>query len=321
MTTSPESPAAPVRPAPPSRAATAASASPPPAVPKRRRPGARRSTPLTIAMLAALAYFLLPLAWLLIASTKSTQDLFTTFGLWFSDTPQLPANIRKTFAQDDGVFAHWLINTALYAGASAVGAALLAAAGGYGFAKFRFRGDRAAFHLVLGAVMVPTTALAIPTYLLFAKAGLVNTPWAVVLPSLVNPFGLYLMRVYAEEAVPDSILEAARIDGAGEVRIFFRIVLGLLGPGLVTVLLFTLVATWNNYFLPLIMLNDPDLYPITVGLSSWAAQAQNGGSGASSDMLALVVTGSLISIVPLVVAFLMLQRYWQSGLASGGVKQ
>ncbi|WP_460061154.1 carbohydrate ABC transporter permease [Streptomyces sp. YKOK-I1] len=281
----------------------------------------RRSTPLTIAMLAALAYFLLPLFWLLIASTKSTQDLFNSFGLWFSHAPQLLANIRATFAQDDGVFLHWLLNTVVYAVVSAVGAALLAAAGGYGFAKFRFRGDRLAFNLVLGAVMVPTTALAIPTYLLFAKAGLVNTPWAVILPSLVNPFGLYLMRIYAEDAVPDSLLEAARIDGAGEVRIFARIALRLLGPGLVTVLLFTLVATWNNYFLPLIMLNDPDLYPVTVGLSSWAAQAQNGGAGSSSDMLALVVTGSLLSIVPLVVAFLMLQRYWQSGLAAGGVKQ
>ncbi|MEU1185484.1 carbohydrate ABC transporter permease [Streptomyces sp. NPDC005820] len=286
---------------------------------KARR--ARRSTPLTIAMLAALAYFLLPLFWLLIASTKSTQDLFNSFGLWFSHAPQLLANIRATFAQDDGVFLHWLLNTVVYAVVSAVGAALLAAAGGYGFAKFRFRGDRVAFNLVLGAVMVPTTALAIPTYLLFAKAGLVNTPWAVILPSLVNPFGLYLMRIYAQDAVPDSILEAARIDGAGEVRIFVRIALRLLGPGLVTVLLFTLVATWNNYFLPLIMLNDPDLYPVTVGLSSWAAQAQNGGAGSSSDMLALVVTGSLLSIVPLVVAFLMLQRYWQSGLATGGVKQ
>ncbi|SEC54776.1 multiple sugar transport system permease protein [Streptomyces sp. 3213] len=286
---------------------------------KRRRQ--RHSTPLTIAMLAVLAYFLLPLLWLLVASTKSTQDLFNTFGLWFSHAPQLLTNVRATFTQDDGVFVHWLLNTVMYAGVSSVGAALLAAAGGYGFAKFRFRGDRAAFNLVVGAVMVPATALAIPTYLLFAKAGLVNTPWAVILPSLVNPFGLYLMRVYAEDAIPDSILEAARIDGAGEARIFFRIVLRLLGPGLVTVLLFTLVATWNNYFLPLIMLNNPSLYPVTVGLSSWAAQAQNGGAGSSSDMLALVVTGSLISIVPLVVAFLMLQRYWQSGLASGGVKQ
>ncbi|MBP5941347.1 carbohydrate ABC transporter permease [Streptomyces sp. LBUM 1476] len=272
-------------------------------------------------MLAALAYFLLPLLWLLIASTKSAHDLIDSFGLWFSDAPQLLTNIKDTFTQDDGVFVTWLLNTVLYAGVSAIGAAVLAAAGGYGFAKFRFRGDRAAFNLVLGAVMVPTTALAIPTYLLFAKAGLVNTPWAIILPSLVNPFGLYLMRIYAADAIPDSLLEAARIDGAGEVRIFFRIALRLLGPGLVTVLLFTLVATWNNYFLPLIMLNDPDLYPVTVGLSSWAAQAQNGGAGASSDMLALVVTGSLLSILPLVVAFLLLQRYWQSGLATGGVKQ
>ncbi|MFC8662230.1 carbohydrate ABC transporter permease [Streptomyces sp. NPDC057199] len=288
----------------------------------RRTPSSRRrSTPLTIAMLAALAYFLLPLFWLLIASTKSTQDLFNSFGLWFSDAPQLLANIKATFTQDDGVFVHWLLNTVMYAVVSSLGAALLAAAAGYGFAKFRFRGDRFGFNLVLGAVMVPTTALAIPTYLLFAEAGLVNTPWAIILPSLVNPFGLYLMRVYAQDAVPDSILEAARIDGAGEARIFFTIALRLLAPGLVTVLLFTLVATWNNYFLPLIMLNDPNLYPITVGLSSWAAQAQNGGAGASSDMLALVVTGSLISILPLVVAFLLLQRYWQSGLAAGGVKQ
>jgi multiple sugar transport system permease protein len=294
----------------------------PTAPPRRRRPASRRrSTPLTIAMLAALAYFLLPLFWLLVASTKSTQDLINSFGLWFSHTPQLLSNIKATFTQDDGVFVNWLLNTAGYAVVSACGAALLAAAAGYGFAKFRFRGDRLAFNLVLGAIMVPATALAIPTYLLFAKVGLVNTPWAIILPSLVNPFGLYLMRVYAADAVPDSILEAARIDGAGEARIFFRIAVRLLAPGLVTVLLFTLVATWNNYFLPLIMLNDPKLYPITVGLSSWAAQAQNGGGGASSDMLPLVVTGSLISVVPLVIAFLLLQRYWQSGLATGSVKQ
>jgi multiple sugar transport system permease protein len=281
----------------------------------------RRSTPLTIAMLAALAYFLLPLFWLLVASTKSTQDLFTTFGLWFSHAPQLFANIGETVTHDDGVFVHWLFNTVLYAAVSAVGAALLAAAAGYGFAKYRFRGHGTAFNLVLGAVMVPATALAIPTYLLFAEVGLVNTPWAVILPSLVNPFGLYLMRIYAQDAVPDSIIEAARIDGAGEARIFFRIALRQLAPGLVTVVLFTLVATWNNYFLPLIMLNNPRLYPVTVGLASWAAQAQNGGAGASSEMLPLVVTGSLLSIVPLVVAFLLLQRYWQSGLATGAVKQ
>ncbi|WP_370127916.1 carbohydrate ABC transporter permease [Streptacidiphilus sp. EB103A] len=292
------------------------------ATPSRRRSRShRRSTPLTIAMLAALAYFLLPLFWLAVASTKSSQDLFNTFGLWFSHAPQLWTNISQTLTHDNGVFVDWLLNTLMYAVTSSLGAALLAAGAGYGFAKFRFRGHGAAFNLVLGAVMVPTTALAIPTYLLFAQVGLVNTPWAVILPSLVNPFGLYLMRIYAEDAVPDSLIEAARIDGAGELRIFVQIGLRLLAPGLVTVILFTLVATWNNYFLPLIMLNDPRLYPVTVGLSSWAAQAQNGGAGASSDMLALVVTGSMISVIPLVIAFLLLQRYWQSGLSAGSVKQ
>jgi multiple sugar transport system permease protein len=281
----------------------------------------RRSVPLTIAMLAALAYFLLPLCWLVVASTKSTQDLFTTFGLWFSRVPQLFTNIGDTLTHGDGIFVRWLLNTVGYAVVSALGAALLAAAAGYGFAKFRFRGHGAGFNLVLGAVMVPATALAIPTYLLFAQVGLVNTPWAVILPSLVNPFGLYLMRIYAADAVPDSVIEAARIDGAGEAGIFFRIALRMLAPGLVTVVLFTLVATWNNYFLPLIMLNDQRLYPVTVGLASWAAQAQNGGAGSSGEMLPLVLTGSLLSIVPLVVAFLFLQRYWQSGLATGAVKQ
>jgi len=288
---------------------------------RRRNRLDRRSTPLTIAMLAALAYFLVPLLWLVVSSTKSTQDLINTFGLWFSHAPQLLGNIHDTLTQDNGVFVQWLLNTVMYAGVSAVGAAFLAAAAGYGFAKYRFRGHGAAFGLVVGTIMVPATALAIPTYLLFAQVHLVDTPWAVILPSLINPFGLYLMRIYTQDAVPDSLIEAARIDGAGEARIFFTIALRLLGPGLVTVLLFTLVSTWNNYFLPLIMLNNPRLYPVTVGLSSWAAQAQNGGAGSSSTMLPLVVTGSLLSIIPLVVAFLLLQRYWQSGLATGAVKQ
>jgi ABC-type glycerol-3-phosphate transport system permease component len=119
-----------------------------------------------------LASWLLPAAAVLavVASTKSTQDLFNSFGLWFSHTTALLSNIKETFTQDDGVFARWLLNTVLYAVVSALGAALLAAAAGYGFAKYRFRGHGAAFNLVLGAIMVPTTALAIPTYLLFARS-------------------------------------------------------------------------------------------------------------------------------------------------------
>ncbi|MCD0446910.1 carbohydrate ABC transporter permease [Glycomyces sp. A-F 0318] len=285
---------------------------------KRRRP--KRSTILTVGVLAAAAYFLLPLFWLVVASTKTSEDLFSTFGLWFSGDNAFFANVRETVTYDNGVFLRWMGNTLLYAVAAAGGGALLAALAGYGFAKYRFRGNRAMFMGVLGAIMVPATALAIPTYLLFAQIGLADTVWAIILPSLVNPFGLFLMRVYVEAAVPDTLLEAARIDGASEARIFFQVVLRLLAPGFATVLLFALVQTWNNYFLPLIMLNDPDLYPITVGLARWQGQAAAAG-GASGDLIPLVVTGSLLSIVPLVIAFLFLQRYWQSGLVSGAVKQ
>jgi multiple sugar transport system permease protein len=283
-------------------------------------PRKRRSNLLTLAMSALLIYFLLPLFWIVVASTKSSRDLTSSFGLWFSDHFSLWSNIRETFAFNDGVYGRWLLNTFFYSVVSAGGAALLAALGGYGFAKYRFAGNGKLFNFVLGSIMVPTTALAIPTYLIFSRVDLVNTPWAIILPSLASPFGLYLMRVYADEGVPDSIIEAARIDGAGEFRIFFGIALRMIAPGFVTVLLFQLVATWNNYFLPLIMLNDPDLYPITVGLASWASQSQGGG-GSTGQLLALVVTGSMLSIIPLIAAFLLLSRYWQSGLTAGGVKQ
>ena len=286
----------------------------------RRRLSDRRSNLLTLAMLALLIYFLLPLFWLFVASTKTTGDLFSSFGLWFADDFSLLSNIRQTFTHDGGVYGRWMLNTIFYSVVSAGGAAFLAALGGYGFAKYRFRGNGALFGLVLGSIMVPTTALAIPTYLLFSKMGLVNTPWAIILPSLVSPFGLYLMRIYAQDAIPDTLIEAGRIDGAGEFRIFFQVALRSLAPGIVTVLLFTLVATWNNYFLPLIMLNNPNLYPVTVGLASWQSQSAGGGSGSTAELLALVVTGALLSVIPLIAAFLMLQRYWQSGLTAGGVK-
>jgi multiple sugar transport system permease protein len=283
-------------------------------------PVRRTSGVLTLAMLALLVYFLFPLFWLVVAATKTTGDLFSTFGLWFGHDFALFDNVRTTFTHHHGEYARWLANSLLYAVVSSVGAASLATFAGYGFAKYLFRGRGPLLGVVLGTIMVPTTALAIPTYLLFSKVGLVNTPWAVILPSVVSPFGLFLMWVYARDAVSDSVLEAARIDGAGELAIFFKVTLRSLAPGFVTVLLFTLVATWNNYFLPLIMLNDPRYYPITVGLSSWSAQAV-GGSGANADLLAAVVTGSLVSIIPLIVAFILLQRFWQSGLSAGAVKE
>lgn len=278
----------------------------------------RRSNLLTVLVWISIIYFLVPLLWLLVSTTKTNSDLFITFGLWFGNTFEFFTNIGQLFAFQGGVFTTWLLNTVLYAVVSAVGAAALATACGYALAKYRFRGSGLVFSVILGSIMVPLTALAIPTYLLFASANLTDTIWAIILPSLVSPFGVYLMRVYAADSVDDSLLEAARIDGAGEFRIFFTIAVRLLAPGIVTVLLFQLVATWNNYFLPLIMLNTPSLYPVTVGLAQWQATASGGGG--AQVLFSTVLTGSFVSVLPLIVAFLFLQRYWQSGLATGGVK-
>lgn len=287
--------------------------------PRRRVERSKRKTPiLTVILWITLAYFLLPLIWLAIQATKTNGDIFSTFGLAFGRTFALGDNLAQLFTFQDGIFVQWMGNTVLYAVVSSVGAAVLATMCGYSLAKYVFKGKSFVFGLILGAVMVPLTALAIPTYLLFSAANLVDTPWAIILPSLVSPFGVYLMRVYASEAVDDSLLEAARIDGAGELRIFLTIASRLLAPGIVTVLLFALVSTWNNYFLPLIMLNDPSLFPATVGLAQWQ-QAATGGGGAQV-LFSTVLTGSFVSILPLVVAFLFLQRFWQSGLSAGGVK-
>ncbi|MFH8370922.1 carbohydrate ABC transporter permease [Streptomyces sp. NPDC018031] len=290
----------------------------PPARRTQRRDRPRRSIALTLLTGLVVIYTLLPLAWLLMSATKTQSGLQSSFGLWLDGDFALWSNITETLTYHDGVYLRWLLNTLLYVVAGAGGATFLAVLGGYALARFDFPGKRGVFAVVIGAVAVPGTALAIPTFLMFSKMGLTDTPWAVIIPSLISPFGLYLMWVFASEAIPTELMEAARIDGAGELRTFFQVCLPLLAPGIVTVLLFSVVATWNNYFLPLIMLKDPDWYPLTLGLDAWNAQASTAGGEAVPH---LVLTGSLLTIVPLIAAFLLLQRYWQSGLAAGSVKE
>jgi multiple sugar transport system permease protein len=285
------------------------------------RQGARRkrySVLMNALMTVMLVYALLPLFWLVVNASKTQRALFTTFGLWFGGRFALWSNIHQVVTYDNGIFLRWLANTLLYVVVGAGGATLLATLAGYGMAKYDFPGKRLVFAVVLGAVAVPGTALAVPTFLLFSNLHLANTPWSVILPSLVSPLGLYLIWVYASDAVPTELLEAARIDGAGEFRTFFVISSRLLMPGVVTVALFTVVATWNNYFLPLIMLSNPSWYPLTVGLNDWNQQSFSAGGQAIYN---LVITGSLLTVIPIMVAFLIMQRYWRSGLAAGAVKQ
>jgi multiple sugar transport system permease protein len=282
--------------------------------------GLRRRTTwaLTAVCLLFALFILAPLVWLLINATKNQAYVYGSFGFWFAGPFRLFPNIAA-LGQDisgAGIFVDWLGNTLLYAVLGAVGATILSALAGYGFARFRFRGANALFFLVMATLLVPITSLALPLFLVYAKVGLVNSIWGMILPSTVSVVGIYLMRTYIEASVPQELIEAARMDGASELRIFLRIAMPLSFPGLMTVLLITVVAVWNNYFLPLIIFSKNSLYPLTVGLSSVSAAAE---SGTKADLVPVLITGGLVTVLPLIVLFLVLERYFRAGALQGSL--
>jgi multiple sugar transport system permease protein len=288
----------------------------------RRAPhgSATRQNPLsvggaTLFMVLFAGYFLAPVWWLVVTASKTRAELRASPGLWFSGPFELPGNVVDVLTHDGGLFLKWMANSVLYAGVGGAVATLVAAMAGYALAKYVFPGREAVFNVILAGVLVPTTALALPLFLLFSEVDATNTHLAVLLPSCVSPFGVYLARIYAAASVPDELIEAARLDGASEMRTFFAIAIRLMTPALVTVFLFQFVAIWNNFFLPLVMLQDSTLYPITLGLHTWNSQIPH-----NPDLQLFVIVGALLSIVPLIVAFLFLQRFWRSGLGVGGVK-
>lgn len=266
-----------------------------------------------VVMAAAALYFLFPVWWLIVSATKTRSELYSTNGLWFSDSFVLFDNLRRAMDYDQGLFLRWIGNSIVYAGVSALVGVLISVAAGYALAKFAFPGRGAVSVVILGGMLIPAALLTIPLYFVFSSTGLVNTVWAVIIPSCVSPFGVFLGRVYAEASVPDELLEAARVDGAGELRIFVTIVLRILSPALVTIGLFIFVATWNNFLLPLVMLSSGDLFPVTLGLYTWQSYT-------AVDLTDIVLVGSLFSVLPVIVAFLGLQRFWRGGLTMGAVK-
>ena len=273
---------------------------------------------LTVVCALYFVYTFIPIWYVITASTKTNPDLFTTFGLWFSSDFQLWQNLVDLFARDRGIFGTWLWNTFYYATLSAIGATLVCTMAGYAFAKYDSFGKKFLFALVLGAVMIPQTALVIPLFLMFILIKILDTPWAVILPALVFPQGVFLMRAYIDEAVSNEIIDAGRVDGAGEFYIFSALAFRLLAPAATTIFVLSFVASWNNYFLPLVVLNDSAHFPVTVGLANWYASATSGSGGAL--LFTVVMAGSLVSILPVILAFLMIQRFWQGGLATGAVK-
>ncbi|RZU53578.1 multiple sugar transport system permease protein [Krasilnikovia cinnamomea] len=272
-----------------------------------------RVVPMGIMTIAAV-YVLLPLWWLLVGASKDQGQLADGNPLWFSDL-RLLSNLDQLFAYRDGIFLRWMLNSLAYTGGAALLGTLLAGMCGYALAKYRFPGREVLFNVILGGVLVPATALALPLFLMFSTVHAANTFWSVFLPSLVNPFGVYLARIYAATSVPDDLMEAARIDGAGEVRTFFTVSARLMAPAFLTIFLFHFVAIWNNFLLPLIMLGNEKLFPVTLGLYTWNSQATQ-----NPELRGLVLIGALVSIVPMIAVFLLLQRFWRGGLNAGSLK-
>lgn len=287
---------------------------PPATRPAPRQPSLLSRGVAMLVMAAFTVYFLTPLWWLFVGSTKPGGQVTGGGGLWF-DEFELGTNLRAVVTYHDGIFLRWLLNSVGYTvGAAALGT-LISGMCGYALAKYQFRGREVLFNVVLGGVLVPATALALPLFLLFSKAHLANTFWAVFLPSLVNPLGVYLARVYAAASVPDDLLEAARIDGAGEIRAYATFAFRLMSPAFVTIFLFHFVSIWNNFLLPLIMLGEEKLFPVTLGLYTWNSQVDQ-----RPELRGLVLVGAVISLAPMIIAFLGLQRYWRSGLGAGSLK-
>jgi multiple sugar transport system permease protein len=269
---------------------------------------------VTGVMVVAAAYFLIPVLWLVIASTKSTGDLFSTPGFAFAEF-NLFENLAELSTYDDGIFWRWGLNSIIYSVIGSALTTLVCAMTGYALAVYRFRGRNVLISVVLASLLVPGTVIAQPTYVLLVGMGLDNTYAGLLLPALVYPFGVLLCFIYAQSSVPIELVEAARLDGASELRIFASLGLRLMGTGLVTVLLFAFLGSWNSYILPLLVLTDQELMPLTVGLTGWSQ-----ASITIPGLQILTVVGSLVSIIPIAIVFVSLQRFWRAGLTAGSVR-
>lgn len=284
-------------------------------VKRRRRRASPEQTIAIVGLVLFAIYSIAPVWWLIVNSTKDRQDLYNSNGLWFADF-NLGSNLSDLATYNDGQFFRWLLNTLFYAGVGAGVCTLISIAAGYSLSKYRYVGRGVALSVVIGSFLIPSTLITVPLFLLFAQLGIVDTIWSVLIPLFISPFGVYLAKVYVDGAVPDELLEAARLDGASEFRIFLQVVLPIMRTGAATIFVLLFVANWNNFFLPLTMLRGSDKWTLAVGLYSWFANRAD----TSVDRTALTIVGALISIIPLAIVLISMQRFWRTGVALGAIK-
>lgn len=268
-------------------------------------------------LLAGAALTLLPFAWMASASVKSGSDFFSSLFLPAGDGWLGVAWDRLTLDHFRQLFsgmgiARSLLNSFFLSSVSALGATFASALGGYALAKLHFRGAKAAGYLVLGAIVLPSSLLLAPGYQVIYQLGLLDTYAGLLLPAIAPAFGVFLFRQAALYAVPDELIESARIDGAGEFKIFFAIALPLLRPMIGAFLLITFLGCWNNFIGPQIILQSPERFPLSVAIAQL--------KGVYGHDYGLIMAGTLVSVAPVMLLFLLLQKEFIQGLTAGAVK-
>jgi multiple sugar transport system permease protein len=273
---------------------------------------ARRERFSSVALHGALVVFgalsLVPLLWMLSASFMATGEA-STF-------PPALLPHHATLAHYEDLFGRlalgrYALNSAFVAVVTTAGALMINASAGYAFAKLRFRGRDRTFRVLAAGLAIPVQVAMLPLFLLIKSLGLVNNYGGVIIPGLSSIFGIFLVRQYAL-AIPDDLLDAARIDGASEFRVFRSIVLPTIRPVLATLALWTFLATWNDFMWPLIVLSDDRKYTLPVALA--------GLVGEHAQDVELMMAGAVITVLPVLILFLMLQRYFVEGVTEGSVK-
>jgi len=290
--------------------------------PSRNR-GKRAESPKVVLsmvlMVVMSVYFLFPIYWLVISSAKSTQALLNTSAILPSHLA-LISNLHAMNAESHGIYWRWFLNSIIYAGVTSVLGTLISAMAAYALVKFKFPFNRTLLNIVIAGLAVPATAFVLPVFLIMKEVGLLNTYIGVILPMLVNPFGVFFLSVYIKDAMPTDLMDSGKIDGANAWQIFRSIAIPVIRPGLVTLLLILFISTWNNFFLPLVLLSNQKLFPVTLGLDQWVSTLFISSSSSQTPVYGVILLGSVISILPMIVLFPLLRRYIVSGLTMGGIK-
>jgi multiple sugar transport system permease protein len=274
-------------------------------------------------LLAFAVFFAIPILWLLLASTKTPSQLVNDNPLSFGSFTAIRDNWNHLMAFQDGAVLTWMGNSVRYAALSLALTMLVSIPAGYAMALMRFRGRRLLLVVTLVVMLMPSTALVLPTFLELSYLNLVNSTLSVVLPFSFFPFGVYLTYIYFSTSVPRDLLDAARLDGCGELATFTRVALPLAKPIAALVAFFSFTNNWNNFFLPYVMLPGSGQYPMQVGLAQMLASTPtfNPVVGANAEVQPPeLVLATLLSVAPVLLIFLFSQRFLVAGMTAGATK-